>query len=382
MMQKEFWTFVLTFLLTLNVFNLAAQKGVTEYSIDLRTIVRLPLQLKESSGIAIENPNKIWTHNDSGNTNELFAIDTLGEIVKTLKINNIDNIDWEDLAMDTEGNIYINDAGNNDNDRKNLAIHMINPVHETGGVIEAQSINFTFEDQTAFPPPNANKNFDIEAIVWANDTLFLFTKNRSNPFNGYSKVYRLPAQPGNQIARLSDSVFLGSSTSEARVTAATLNVANSVLALLTSNKIIVFRNFSGTNFFSGQSTVYRFSAQPGQVEAIDHVTDNTYYITSEGSNSQAGFLYEADLTGLTGIWPKNEHRIGFSTEIRDDVLYLKLDDQYVNFELIQLFSLSGVRIGHYETVNSIPLYGFNTGILIINAYYRGNKHSQTIRLLR
>jgi len=42
----------------------------------LRKMIRLPEALKESSGLVVAGPNLIWSHEDSGNENILYGIDT------------------------------------------------------------------------------------------------------------------------------------------------------------------------------------------------------------------------------------------------------------------------------------------------------------------
>jgi len=55
----------------------------------------------ESSGLAVSrlHTDVVYTHNDKGGLNRLFAIDvTTGTVVATITINNVTNYDWEDLA--------------------------------------------------------------------------------------------------------------------------------------------------------------------------------------------------------------------------------------------------------------------------------------------
>ncbi len=263
---------------------------------------QLPSVLSESSGLALTAPNRLWTHNDSGNTNELFCIDTTATILRTITVFNALNIDWEDLAMDDTGSIFINDAGNNNNDRDDLRIYIIpNPDDVVGDFVEAEIIEFVLEDQTAFPPPAGNRNFDIEATVWKNGHLYLFTKNRSNPQNGWCKMYRLPAQAGSYTAALIDSVYLGSTNQEARVTAADYNIATGQLLLLTRNKIVSFTDFPDDRFFEGKSVSYYFSPPQGQIEALVFADSHTLYMTEEGSSSNPGFLYRIELPVINSI---------------------------------------------------------------------------------
>ena len=262
-------------------------------NITARPVVQLPSVLTESSGMIVSNPNRIWSQNDSGNTNELFLFDTTGLLIRTLLISNATNVDWEDLASDNLNRVYINDAGNNNNDRTDLRIYRIpNPQTIPGNSVSAEIIHFSFEDQTQFPPPASNRNFDIEAIIWKSDSLFLFTKNRSNPQTGYCKMYKLPAQPGTHTALLIDSIYLGATNQEARVTSADINHQTGEVVLLTQTKIVSFVNYPGNRFFNGVVSENYFTASMGQIEAISFTGDNRLYITEEGSGSTAGFLYE------------------------------------------------------------------------------------------
>lgn len=276
------------------------QKQASGISVNLRIVTQLPTVLIESSGIVAENENSIWSHNDAGNTNKIYTFDTTGALIRTIKIDNVQNIDWEDMARDAQGRYYLEDAGNNDNNRTDLAIYRIpNPTSITGNTVNAEIINFTLEDQTLFPPGNGNMNYDIEAMAWKSDTLFLFTKNRSTPGSGFSKMYKLPATPGTYTAKLCDSIYTGNSGSENRVTSADIHPVTGELILLTPSKLISFKNYPANNFFEGQITNYFFTTQPGQIESVAFVSPYRLYLTEEGKASKPGNLYALKLPDET-----------------------------------------------------------------------------------
>lgn len=261
-----------------------------------KPLVRLPSDLYESSGLAITTAGKFWSHNDAGNENKLYCFNTSGDLLRTLTISNVTNNDWEDLAMDNQKRIYINDAGNNNNSRTNLAIYRIpDPEKFVQNTVNAEVISFSFEDQTAFPPPSNDRNFDVEAIIWHNDSIFMFTKDRSSPFTGYTKMYKIPAVPGNHIARLAGRLYLGNTVESARVTAADIHPETGKLVLLVNQRLIVISNYPGNRFFDGQITNYTFANPPGQAEAIVFASKTLLYMTEEGAGSTTGYLYEINL---------------------------------------------------------------------------------------
>lgn len=282
-------------------FSLAQQ----QFNIDPVPMGRISSALYETSGIAVTESNTIWSHNDSGNSNEIFCIDTNGVVLRSITITNAENVDWEDMTIDAAGNLYINDAGNNNNDRHDLKILKIpDPAQIDGNTIDAEIISFVLEDQTAFPPAQNNRNFDIEAIAYKFGYLYLFTKNRSTPQNGWCKMYRLPATAGQFMASLQDSIFLGTNNDDARVTAADIHPQTGELVLLTANRIISFTEAMGDRFLDGVKNYYTFTSEMGQIEAIQFVENRKLYITEEGSSSNPGYLYRIDLGTINGL---NDH---------------------------------------------------------------------------
>ena len=70
--------------------------------------------LPEASGIvkSRRHPGIFWVHNDSGNPPALFAIRRDGSVVREFRLE-VPNVDWEDIADDDEGHLYLGDIGNN-----------------------------------------------------------------------------------------------------------------------------------------------------------------------------------------------------------------------------------------------------------------------------
>lgn len=271
----------------------SGHKSGLEITVNLRAINRLPSVLVESSGIELSGSNRIWSHEDSGNSNELYCSDSTGNLLRTLVISNVSNTDWEDITADNDETWFIGDFGNNNNQRTDLAIYIIpDPETIAGNSVPAGIISFSLDDQTAFPPPSSDRNYDIEAMAWYADSLYLFTKDRSNPFTGIVKMYVLPDQPGNYSARLAGSFFAGSTTGSGRVTAADINLHTGELMLLTNEKLISFKDYPGYRFFEGTKTEYSFRNLPGQNEGLAFVSGNKLYMTEEGSGSTTGYLYE------------------------------------------------------------------------------------------
>ena len=70
--------------------------------------------IREASGIARSrrHPGIFWVHNDSGNPPALFAVRRDGRLVREYRVA-VPNLDWEDIAADDAGHLFLGDIGNN-----------------------------------------------------------------------------------------------------------------------------------------------------------------------------------------------------------------------------------------------------------------------------
>ncbi|MDD3526093.1 MAG: hypothetical protein PHX39_03945 [Bacteroidales bacterium] len=157
----------------------------------------LPAEVRESSGLIFFD-GMYWTLNDSGNLPCLYALDVDdGHLLRTVCMEGVPNIDWEELTQDEE-HLYIGDFGNNRGTRKDLRIYKINkkdiPAGENVTVSRFDTIMFSYANQEDFDKRTHQHNFDCEAMLALNDSLFLFTKNWEDQ---RTVLYAMPARAGN-----------------------------------------------------------------------------------------------------------------------------------------------------------------------------------------
>jgi hypothetical protein len=285
-------------------------------------IGRLPNEINESSGLARNDLNAFWTMNDHG-ADRLYKIsirEMNGNYVGGIPVDSVSHFDWEDLTQDDSGTVYIGDFGNNANRRHTLAVYRIKipknvlvpAVMDTAHSefrISGQKISFHYQDQKQFPPRPGNWNFDCEAFLHAGDSLYLFSKNLSNPNNGFTKMYRLPDQPGSYVAELVDSFYLNEP-----VTSADITPDGKTVALLTYFSLWVFKDFSGQNFLDGK--VFRFPFKKlTQKEAICFANDHELFVTDEKHYGRGGKLYKIDLKKLDFSKPAKKFKISFCKKV-------------------------------------------------------------------
>ena len=255
-------------------------------TIKIKKQFKLPPILDEVSGLFFTPFGKFIWHNDSGGAPALYQTNGRGQLEKTIRLQNTINKDWEELTADDKGNIYIGDFGNNANRRKNLRIYIYNSKTEL-----VDSISYVYSDQKAFPPALSDMNFDMEGFFWKEDQLHLFSKNKVNVGNYYTKHYTLSDQAGKQTAQLIDSLAL----KDRVVTAAAISPNEKTIALLaydyrlrkpipySAASIFLIKNFEGNHFFNGE--IYRIAipkfVAASQYESIDFIDNETLYIASE-----------------------------------------------------------------------------------------------------
>lgn len=276
----------------------AAPPQTISIDIDLKVVGSLSKTLKEASGLEVTESGMLWTHNDD-RLPVLYGLDSAGNVVKAIHLNH-KNKGWEDLTLDQQGNIYIGAFGNNNNERRDLSIlKLSNPDEINETIVNAETIDFVYSDQISFPPSEAQRNFDADALLSAGDSLYIFSKNRTEPFTGYTKVYRLPNTPGKYEALLYDSIFVGNGAMMQHwVTSADLSPDGKWLALLSHDRMWLVTDFENKRFSSGkifEISLEHFSHKTG----VCFASDSQLFLVDELELGLiGGKLYGLDLTAV------------------------------------------------------------------------------------
>ena len=269
---------------------LFAVESISAQTLQMNILCETPLAVNESSGLENGPNGCFWTMNDSDNPSQIFCIDTLGGIERTVSVIGDPNTDWEDLAKDDLGNLYIGNFGNNELDRQDLRIVKIPSIDTCAGTTYvSDTISFSYPDQYDFPPSGTYGNFDMEAFFWYQDSLHLFSKDRSNPSTGYTKHYTLPTTQGTYTAILKDSLFTDHNSFIFSTTAADISEDGQSVVLLNTDRIWLCRNYTGTDFFGGMVSelmITNFSQKEGICFRNGHL-----YISDERSFGLGGMLY-------------------------------------------------------------------------------------------
>jgi hypothetical protein len=278
--------------------------GLSTYSIGLSSpiklvkVAKLPTIMYETSGLIFYQNKYIITHNDGGNKSEIYLLNLKGELVKTIDVDEVNNKDWEDIATDKAGRLYIGDFGNNLNKRKKCMIYILKKNFSTDENLRVnpKKIEFAYEDQKKFPPKKEKQNFDAEALIWMKDSLYIFTKCRSKPFTGISKIYSLPDKEGKYEAKLIGQIqFCKSNWQWCSVTAADYNPETKSLVVLTYSRLYVISNFDGNKFWTGKMKSYNLPSLK-QREGICYKGPNSWYMSDEYRKGLGGGnLYTLDL---------------------------------------------------------------------------------------
>lgn len=266
--------------------------------------VDLPQSQRETSGLAWIQ-GKLFSINDGGNAAEIYELNPqTGVLIRTITVEGVSNIDWEDLAV-SPTHLYIGDFGNNQGNRKDLRILKVSIsdlMNQTK--VQPQLIEFTFSDQTQFSFSANSHNFDCEAMVFVNGQLHLFSKNWAD---SKTKQYTLSVDAGKQIATL-----LGEMDTQGLITGADVTSDGKNLVLIGyENKGISSRafvwgipNFNGSSLSSVKGYPF-FIGSPlavGQTEGITLMGGLETKISGESlsiaGNSTPPRMFELDWNGI------------------------------------------------------------------------------------
>lgn len=331
---------------------------ISAYSQQVTLVTNLNSTIDETSGLISIN-QKLITHNDSGGEAALYEIDSItGNYTRKVTISNATNNDWEDICIDSLY-IYIGDCGNNNGSRTNLKIYRVlisDYLTTPNDTVTADTINFSYADQTNFTPSSYSTNFDAEAMIAMKDSLYIFTKNWGNY---WTNIYVLPKTPGTYSATKIDSI-----NAQGLVTGASYDTANNSIGMVgytfSSAFFIRINQFVGNQFSSGTVTRNLISVPASfQTEGITHINQNEYYISAETHSSGSSALYRLyqQSTSINEVVNATNY---IYPNPASNILHIK----FSNLKLVQIYSLSGVEICTTKA-NKIDVSHFKKGIYFV-----------------
>lgn len=350
-----------------------AQAGIRQLGI-------LPNEVTETSGLVFYKGH-VLTHNDSGNEPHLFEIDTVSlEVLRTVRISNAENVDWEDMAQDATY-FYIGDFGNFNGDRRDLTVYRIaKSDYDASDTVNADRIDFSYGDQTDFSPVQRS-NWDAEALATMGEELVIFTKQWQD--RG-STAYAIPKVPGNHIAR-----NLGNYPANGLITGAVYNPDTQILFLIGYNELL----FPFTLRFSDSTVASLFSSDPertdlnigfAQIEGIAFAGEGQYFISSERFvNDNPPITTESRLFtfGIPVVTDEVDETPESGNELR---LYRSLGSRDLGYELRTeqrvfgraIFDALGRRItftqGDRISGNTVDVSGLGAAIYYLTFYLDGD----------
>lgn len=247
----------------------------------LTIISELPQEVEESSGLAYIQ-GQLFTHNDSGNHDILYGLDPdKGQITVKLFPKDIYNEDWEDLAISSDGTLYIADIGNNDFSRKTLKVYGLRLTDQQVETSTVTTIRFPEE----YCSKKGKIRFDIEALVHIEGKFYLFTKTYRNKFKDYTEVFEVNAVSGQQLARYCGKIPLCGKEKNCKITGAAFEHSSGQLALLSHKNLWLIEDFDPDRLDKISLRRYEFEDE-SQKEGVTFRDPNNIYISEERNKGE------------------------------------------------------------------------------------------------
>lgn len=321
------------------------------------TVIELEQGLEETSGLLNVN-GRILTHNDSGDGPFIYEIDTLtGQIARTVFVENASPVDWEGICQDSTY-LYIGDFGNNNGTRTNLRIYrMLKSEVMTQDTVSADTIAFDYADQTSFNSNPFFTNYDAEAFIAFEDSLYIFSKSWGTQ---RSNIYPLPKQPGTYTATKTDSI-----ASQGLITGADFIAGSNEVWLVGygpfDQLLVKVEGFQGGSLANATITRYDFDPPTAtQVEGICPLDSTHYYVSAEASNNNDAVLYRFSTPLAVGVTNLQESITIYPNPAQDGIWAKGKVDH------MTLFSSQGTLVGAGE--QSLSLQGVAAGVYVLKLW--------------
>jgi hypothetical protein len=283
------------------------EKGKAYPARMLEELGPLPDELRESSGLAVSRtqPGVLWSHNDSGDGPNLYAINSSGRLLAVVPVTNADAQDWEDMAsgpcpagLSTPKSpycLYVADTGDNDEVREVLTVYvMVEPslgsADTTPLIAAAHSFRYRYPDA-----PHDSEAFAVNL----DGDVTIVSKGRSGTidFFGISGTSVARALTSGEVLTAEHQGNTGIEPDERLgryVTGAALSFDGMTFALRTYNEVF----FYGAVEAGHQGSPWRDLGRPcflgdaePQGEAIAYFDEKSWLLTSERARGRPGIIH-------------------------------------------------------------------------------------------
>lgn len=264
----------------------------------------LPPILAESSGLVVSRrqPGVLWTHNDSGDGPNLYAIDATGKLLATFTVAGAEAVDWEDMSSgpciadlassgDAPACLYLADIGDNNFRRQWLTVYVVvEPSLEASPpTIASRSFRYRYPDR----PENA----EALAVLPDGDVTIVSKGNR-----GTIGFFRLRGEAIGRAAVSGETLlaeYVGDSGIRPDgdigrlVTSADLSPDQTTLAVRTYYEVFFFNAVKDHGVVTWRDSGKRcfLGDVESQGEAIAYLDRDTLLLTSERGRDPAGLIH-------------------------------------------------------------------------------------------
>lgn len=222
-------------------------------------------RLTESSGVAASrrHTNVFWTHNDGGGLKRqaLFAVDRAGNTLASFPVTSVAIHDWEDIAIDDAGHLFIGDIGNNDAKRDELAVY---EVDEPDPMQAARLV--AVKRQWRLRYPKDSPRFDCESLFVWQDHGYIVSKVFDD---ARAQIFRFPLAETKEPLTLELVVTM---KIDSPVTGADISADGSLLGLVAKNGAYAYR-IDGTVARAGKGKPHSVKYGQMQIEGCCFVPD-------------------------------------------------------------------------------------------------------------
>ena len=332
--------------------------------------------ISETSGLVYFD-SRLITHNDSGGLNALYEINISdGSVRSTVIIENAVNKDWEDICQDDDY-IYIGDFGNNNGNRTDLRIYkVLKSDYINANTVNAELIEFSYQDQNDFSSSPNNTNFDAEALISYGSDLYVFTKNWVDQ---RTNIYKVPKIPGEYVVDRVDEF-----DAKGLITGGTYNPEADKIVLTGYAGIRAFATeltgFSNGKFSNGLIDKYNLSipfTESFQTEAVAYVDAANYYISAEKNALGNAALYTL-VSGTLGV--EDAELLNHQVYPNPAGETLSISGQ-LDYERIEIYDYLGKKVFEGDSSSKqIDISKFEKGVYILKLY--SSNRSRSLKFLK